>query len=185
MSVIETVAVATGVLYVILAVRSSIWCWGFGIVSALAYIIFDLQLKYFQDAILQSYYVFAGVYGWVLWSKKDGGSGTLQINSWSFSKQIPFLIFGFLLFPIMGFLFSKVGNSYSYLDAFTTVFSFIATYFTTKKIVENWLWWIVLDMIFIVQYFLKEAYLTSGLFLFFTLVAIWGYYEWKKQIRVA
>ena len=146
MNPVELAAALFGVLYVILAVRSNALCWIAGIASAVLYIVFDLQLKYFQDAILQTYYVVAGFYGWYLWTRISepsplGGNGKLTIVTYSISKLFPFLLLGTVLSPVFGYLFSKLGNAYSYIDAFTAVFSFIATYLTAKKIIENWISW--------------------------------------------
>ncbi|HWB63993.1 MAG TPA: nicotinamide riboside transporter PnuC [Chitinophagales bacterium] len=183
MTPIEIIAVVFGVAYVLLAIKSNKWCWIAGIISSGLYIVFDLQLKYFQDAILQTYYVAAGAYGWYLWTRKPVGdaSSPLAVNTKPFIEMLPLLGAGLLVFPVMGYGFSKIGNSFSYVDAFTTVFSFIATYYTAKKLIESWLMWVFLDLIFIMQYFLKHAYLTSGLYLFLTIMAVWGYIEWRKQ----
>ena len=185
MTPLEIAAVFFGVLYVILAIKSNVWCWPAGMISAALYIVFDLQLKYYQDGILQAFYVLAGVYGWVLWTKKkeESAAPRTDLHSRTFKQMMPLLVAGLFLFPVAGYAFSKFGNAFSYLDAFTTVFSFIATYFTAKKVLENWIMWVILDIVFVLQYFLKDAYLTSGLYLFLTLMAVYGYYEWRKQLN--
>lgn len=190
MNAVELGAAAFGVLYVILAVKSNPWCWMAGIVSSALYIFFDLQLKYYQDGILQLYYVLAGVYGWYLWTKisnpSEMSSGhRLIVQSYSYQKLIPVLILGAVLTPAFGYLFSRFGNSYSYIDSFTTVFSFIATYLTAKKIIESWQMWVLIDLVLILQYFLKGAYVSSGLYLFLAIMAFYGYLEWQKQIRTS
>jgi nicotinamide mononucleotide transporter len=70
----------------------------------------------------------------------------------------------------------------AYLDAFTTVFAIIATYMVVKKYIENWLIWIVVDLVASGMYFYKDLYFTSLLFLIYTLIAIFGYFKWKKLI---
>jgi len=182
MSTIEIAAAGFGVIYIILAVKGNAWCWSFGIVSAILYIIFDLQLKYFLDAILQTYYVLAGFYGWYLWMPTSGQENEMRVASCSLKKITPFLLLGCLLTPVLGYVFSKVGNSYPYINAFTAVFSFIATYFTAKKILESWHIWVVVDLILVIQYFLKDAYVTSGFYLFLTAMAVYGYFEWRKNV---
>ncbi len=184
MSAIEIAAAVFGVLYIVFAVKGISWCWPFGILSAILYIVFDIQLSYFLDAILQTYYVFAGFYGWYLWTRNsDDKTNETGITSYSMKKILPFLILGSLLTPALGYMFSKIGNAYPYIDSFTAVFSFIATYFTAKKILDSWHIWMVVDLILVVQYFLKDAYVTSGFYFFLTLMAVYGYFEWRKQIR--
>lgn len=184
MSAIEIAAATFGVIYIVFAVKGKWWCWPFGIISAIVYIVFDIQLKYYLDAVLQTYYVFAGFYGWYLWTQ-NSGSETVAANIviYSFKKLLPFLILGSVLMPALGYLFSTFGNAYPYIDAFTAVFSFIATYFTAKRILESWHIWIVVDMILVIQYFLKDAFVTSGFYLFLTVMAVYGYFEWRKQMR--
>ncbi len=187
MNPIEIAAAVFGVLYVILAVKSNPWCWIAGIISAFLYIIFDIQLKYFLDAILQTYYVAAGVYGWYLWTsasiQTNGDEASkLPISTHSFRQLLPLIILGLALVPLLGYTFSKAGNANPYIDSATAVFSFIATYLTAKKILQSWQMWVAIDLVLIVQYFLKNAYVTSGFYLFLTVMAVYGYFEWKKSI---
>lgn len=184
-SYLEYTAVACGVIYVALATRGIIWCWPFGILSALLYIFINAQHDLYQDAILQSYYVLAGCYGWWMWHKKETQADTAGIISFSPMQNLKWLLTGMALFPAMGYAFSNFGNSLPYLDAAVTVFSFIATWMTARKILQSWLFWIAIDITAAIMYFLKGLHATTGLYLFFTAAAIYGYYEWRKQMRAA
>jgi len=183
MTPLEIAAVVFGVVYVILAGLGNPLCWPLGIIGSALYIVFNISLAYYQDAILQGYYVLAGFYGWYLWSRKSDAE-ELHFTSKSFAQLLPYIVTGLAVFPITGYLFSKIGNAYSYIDALTTVFSFIATWMTARKILESWIFWIVIDAILVYQYGLKHSYLTSGLYLFYTFISVWGYYKWQKQISV-
>ncbi|MCW5907784.1 MAG: nicotinamide riboside transporter PnuC [Chitinophagales bacterium] len=178
----EYIAVALGVVYVLLAAKGNIWCWIFGIVSSGIYVSINIEHKLYQDAILQFYYVAAGFYGWWKWSAKEQHRER-NIVSNSFSENIKLLVLGAALSPVFGYVFSQFGNSLSYLDAIVTVFSFIATWMTARKILENWLFWIVIDVLAAVMYGIKELYATSALYLFFSVVALYGFMEWKKQYK--
>lgn len=182
---LEYAAVAFGIIYVLMASRSNVWCWPAGIISSFIYIYINFTHQLFQDAILQSYYVLAGFYGWWLWNKKGNTETEIAIQSFSLKQNFKLICFGVLLFPILGFLFSKIGNSLSYFDSAITVFSFIATWMTAKKILENWLYWIVIDVVAATMYFIKDLQPTSGLYIFFALVAAYGYFEWRKKISAA
>lgn len=185
MTPLEIAAVIFSVAYVILAALGNVWCWPIGIIASALYIIFSLSLNYYQDAILQGYYVLAGFYGWYVWAQKKGSREQLSFHSSSVNQLLPYIVLGLVLFPITGYIFSKWGNAYSYVDAFTTVFSFIATWMTARKILQNWLFWIVIDAILVYQFGLKHSYLTSGLYLFYTFMSVWGYYKWRKLIFAA
>jgi nicotinamide mononucleotide transporter len=185
MSPVEIAATVFTVAYVVLAAKGNIWCWPAGMIGSALILVCDIPAKYYQDAVLQAFYVLAGIYGWVMWTRKNAQSGeALKIESRTFRQIFPLLFAGLILFPAQGYLFNKFGNSYSYIDAFTTVFSFIATYFTAKKVLESWLMWVIIDFIFIIQYALKEMYFISVLNLFLTVMAVYGYYEWRKQITI-
>ena len=179
---IEYAAVAFGVIYVLLASRSNIWCWLAGIISSALYIYINITHQLFQDAILQTYYVAAGFYGWWLWNKKGNAEDEIVIHSFSLQQNLKLIFFGALLVPVFGFVFSKLGNSLSYFDSAVTIFSFIATWMTAKKIVQNWLFWIVIDLAAAAMYFIKGLQVTGGLYIFFTIIAGYGYYEWRKKI---
>ncbi|MBL0308827.1 MAG: nicotinamide mononucleotide transporter [Bacteroidetes bacterium] len=181
---IEYFAVAFGVIYVVLAARGIIWCWAAGILSSILYIYINLHHTLYQDAILQTYYVLAGFYGWWIWNKKDTHPEEQDVLTWSLSKNGKLILLGVILVPLFGYGFSKLGNSLPYFDAAVTVFSFIATWMTAKKILENWLFWIVIDVIAAGMYFVKGLHATSGLYIFYSIVAIYGYYQWRKQLKL-
>ncbi len=180
---LEYTAVFLGVVYVLLASKGSIWCWIFGILSSAIYISINITHHLFQDAILQFYYVLAGLYGWWKWSQKEE-KAEANILSYSIRENLPFIVTGALLVPLFGYGFSKLGNSLSYFDSAVTIFSFIATWMTARKLLENWLYWIVIDVVAAMMYSIKGLYPTAALYIFFTLVSVYGYYEWKKQLSI-
>lgn len=179
---LEYAAVAFGVIYVLLASRSNVWCWLAGIISSAVYIYINVTNQLYQDAILQTYYVVAGFYGWWLWSKKTSDAESVSIQSFSLKKNLQLIFFGVVLVPVFGYVFSKLGNSLSYFDSAVTIFSFIATWMTARKILENWLYWIVIDVTAAVMYFIKHLEPTSMLYVFFATVAAYGFYEWRKKL---
>ncbi len=181
---LEYLAVALGVVYVLLATRSNVWCWLAGILSSALYIYINLTHQLFQDAILQTYYVVAGFYGWWLWRKPTSAVSEEKLApviSYPAGQNFKLIIGGVLLVPVFGYVFSKLGNSLSYFDSAVTIFSFIATWMTAKKIIENWLFWIVIDVVAAVMYYIKHLELTAVLYIFFAVIAIYGYFQWRKQ----
>lgn len=178
---LEYFAVLTGVIYVLLAARQNVWCWPAGIFSSAVYIYVNIEHRLYQDAILQAYYVLAGFYGWILWSRKPEKDFDITTISYSLKQNLKIIIAGFLLVPIAGYIFSKFGNSLSYFDSAVTIFSFIATWMTAKKIIQNWLFWIVIDLLAAVMYSIKQLYPTAILYVFFAIVAWYGYRKWIKD----
>ncbi|MFN8322652.1 MAG: nicotinamide riboside transporter PnuC [Chitinophagales bacterium] len=178
---LEYLAVATGVIYVLLASKNNIWCWLAGIISSTLYVYININHQLYQDAILQSYYIVAGFYGWWLWSKNNQEQNTGFI-SFSLKQNLRLIFIGGALTPVFGFAFSKLGNSLSYFDSAVTIFSFIATWMTAKKVHENWLYWIAIDLLAAVMYYLKNLQPTVILYIFFAAIALYGYFEWKKKM---
>jgi nicotinamide mononucleotide transporter len=85
----------------------------------------------------------------------------------------------------MGFYFSTYTSAkMPIVDSFTTIFSIIATYLVTKKVLENWLYWIVIDVVSIYLYFGRDLHLTSLLFIVYTVIAIFGYFSWIKKVKI-
>jgi nicotinamide mononucleotide transporter len=120
-------------------------------------------------------------YGYYNWTKKEQ---SLQISEWSISKHFFILATGAVLVFLMGFYFATYTNAkMPIVDSFTTVFSVFATYMVAKKILGNWLYWIVIDVVSIYLYFSRDLHLTSLLFIAYTIIAIFGYFSWMKKMK--
>ena len=180
-SIIECVAVVFSILYIILAAKENIWCWGAGVISASLYIYICLFAQLYSQTGLQIFYLFMAFYGYYQWNKKEQ---SLQIIEWSIGKHLFILAIGSILTFLMGFYFTTYTNAkIPIVDSFTTVFSIFATYMVAKKILGNWLYWIVIDTVAAYLYFSAELHLTSLLFVSYAIIAIFGYFSWMKKIK--
>ena len=178
-SIIESAAVFFSVLYVILAVKESIWCWGAALISVTLYIYICYTAQLYPETGLQAFYLLMTFYGYHQWNKNDS---TLKIQQWTITKHLLILLLGALLTFLMGFYFTIYTNAAMPLvDSFTTVFSVFATYMVTKKVLGNWLYWIVIDIVSVYLYFSRDLHLTSLLFIVYTVIAIFGYFSWLKR----
>jgi nicotinamide mononucleotide transporter len=181
-SIIECVAVFFSILYIILAAKENIWCWGAGVISASLYIYICLFAQLYSQTGLQIFYLFIAFYGYYHWNKKEQ---SLQIIEWSIGKHLFILAIGSILTFLMGFYFTTYTNAkIPIADSFTTVFSIFATYMVAKKILGNWLYWIVIDTVAAYLYFSAELHLTSLLFVSYAIIAIFGYFSWMKKIKI-
>lgn len=178
-SIIESVAVFFSILYVILALKESIWCWGAAAISVTLYIYICYTAQLYPETGLQVFYLLMAFYGYYHWNKNDS---TLQIQQWTTTKHLLILLIGAILTFLMGFYFTIYTNAAMPLvDSFTTVFSVFATYMVTKKVLGNWLYWIVIDAVSVYLYFSRDLHLTSLLFMGYTIIAIFGYFSWLKR----
>jgi len=181
-SIIESVAVLFSILYVILASKENIWCWGAGAISVSLYIYICFFAQLYPETGLQIFYLFMAFYGYYHWGKKEQ---SLQISEWSISKHLFILAIGAILTFLMGFYFATYTNAKMPIaDSFTTVFSVFATYMVAKKILGNWLYWIVIDSVSVYLYFSRDLHLTSLLFVTYTIIAIFGYFSWMKKMKI-
>jgi len=178
-SVIESAAVFFSILYVVLAVKESILCWGAAAISVILYIYICYTAQLYPETGLQVFYLLMAFYGYHQWNKNDS---TLKIQQWTTTKHLLILLIGASLTFLMGFYFTIYTNAAMPLvDSFTTVFSVFATYMVTKKVLGNWLYWIVIDIVSVYLYFSRDLHLTSLLFIMYTVIAIFGYFSWLKR----
>ena len=178
-SVIESIAVIFSVIYVILVSKENIWCWAAAGISVLLYIYICFSAQLYPETGLQIFYLMMAIYGYYNWNKNDGN---LQITQWATDKHLLLILVGAIIAFLMGFYFATYTDSkMPIVDSFTTVFSTIATYMVTKKILENWLYWIAIDAISVYLYFNRELHLTSLLFIAYTIIAIIGYFTWLNN----
>ena len=178
-SIIESAAVFFSILYVILALKESIWCWGAAAISVILYIYICYTAQLYPETGLQVFYLFMAFYGYYQWNKNDS---TLQIQQWTITKHLLILLIGAILTFLMGFYFSLYTNAaLPLVDSFTTVFSVFSTYMVAKKVLGNWLYWIVIDAVSVYLYFSRDLQLTSLLFMGYTIIAIFGYFSWLKR----
>ena len=181
-SIIESVAVFFSILYIILAAKENIWCWGAGAISASLYVYICLVAQLYSQTGLQIFYLFMAFYGYYHWNKKEQ---SLQIIKWRISKHLFILVIGAILTFLMGFYFSTYTNAkMPIVDSFNAIFSVFATYMITKKILGNWLYWIVIDSVAAYLYFNMGLHLTSLLFISYAIIAIFGYFSWMKKIKI-
>ncbi len=177
-SIWEWIAVVTSVLYVILMSFHKITAWYFaGISSAIyVYICFDAQL--FLDAILQVFYVGMAIYGWYSWNTN---AQAINIKRLSIKINLWFIGIGVFVSGVIGWFFSiSTSQVNPYLDAVIFVFSIIATYQASISIIENWLFWIVIDLLAVYIFGSRELYLTSFLYLIYAMMAVFGFITWTR-----
>ncbi len=180
-SIIETLAVLFSVIYVVLAAKQNIWCWAAAAISVILYIFICYTAQLFPETGLQVFYLIMAFYGYYNWNKNDG---YLEITQWSAGKHLLLILLGVIFTFLMGFYFATYTDTQMpIVDSFTTVFSLFATYMVTKKVLENWLYWIVIDAVSIYLYFSRDLHLTSLLFMAYTIIAIFGYFTWLKQTK--
>jgi nicotinamide mononucleotide transporter len=181
-SLLEIVAMLTGVAGVYLTIRQSVWCFPVGIVNVIlyAFLFFSPGVRLYADALLQCIYTLLLLYGWYQWSRgRQTKIIPVNINR-NTGLQLLFVVF--LSTMLLGYFFRTFTDaSYPWLDSFLMCASLAAQWMIAKKFIENWIVWIVVDIIYIPLYYIKHLPLTTLLYFIFLLMAINGYTEWKKK----
>lgn len=186
--VVELLGVLFSLTYLVLSIRQNIWLWPVGIASAIMYIVVFFQAKFYADMSLNVYYFVVSIYGWIYWSRAGTGAGTEKNKSLPVSRVrrrtsiLSFAVF-ILLFAGGAYILDRFTDSpLPWWDAFTTAGSVIATWMLARKYLEHWILWIVVDLVAMGLYIYRGLYPTAVLFLVYTLMAIVGYIQWKKEI---
>jgi nicotinamide mononucleotide transporter len=178
MSVLGIVALIFGVLGVWLTIKQSIWCWPAGLVAVLASITEFYNQRLFGDMSLQIIYFGAGVYGWIYWNRQTTESFAVTRTA---LKKIPALVIITVLQSVVFYyLLIYFKGDRPLLDGLLTACSLTATYMMTKKWVENWMAWVIIDAAYVLLYGLKDMWLFAVLNLLFTGVAFYGWLKWRK-----
>jgi len=184
MSSWEIAAALMGVAYILLAAKESQWCWLFAFLSTLVYTALFWEGQLPMQALLNFYYMGMAIYGFWLWRKHGPQTETLMISRWRLGQHFVFIAVGIAISAFLSLYLQKTGQSQSpILDAYTTVFSVMNTWLIAKKIIENWLYWVVIDSAATVLYLQTGFYATAALFVLNTLLAIAGYVSWVKLYK--
>ncbi|TRX24011.1 nicotinamide mononucleotide transporter [Flavobacterium franklandianum] len=184
--ILEIIGAIFGLWSVWLAKKDNILVFPTGLVSTFIYAYLLWQWELLGDSMINVYYFVMSIYGWYHWTRKKGNQDEFPIAVMNNKeKRIAFVLFtGTIIFVIIVyFYFNKFTNWYSYVDTFLTGLFFVGMWLMAKRKIENWIFWIIGDVISIPLYFAKGFTFTSLQFLIFTIVAIYGYLEWKKILN--
>lgn len=181
-SLLEVSGVISGILCVYLAAKNNIWNWPLAIISVLIYTLIFFEEKLYADAGLQVYFLFINIYGWYFWSRKSNTESKTPIVFAS-KKLIVLSFLSILLFTaLLGtFLFKSTDASFPYIDSFCAACSLVAQFFLARKIIDNWIIWILVDLIYVVVYTMKDLHLTAGMYALYIIIAAMGFINWKKE----
>ncbi len=182
---LEWFGTITGFLCVYLAARQHILNWPISILSVGAYILLFYQSRLYGDSVLQLYFLATAIYGWYYWLKRkqQDEKPVVRYNSKEIAITIAAMLF---LAALIGFLLSKFTDSdVPYADGACTAVSFVAQFLMTRKVLQNWLLWIVVDIAYIPLYIYKNLALTAILYAAFTVIAVIGFIDWRRSWKTS
>lgn len=180
----EVTAALLGVGYILFAARESQWCWPMAFVSTLIYTLLFWEGQLPMQALLNFYYMGMAIYGFLLWRQHRHSEDNIAIHSWPVSYNLAFLVIGTVLTVVIGlYLDSTQTSQYPYLDAGITVFSVLNTWLMARKVLQNWLYWVIIDAAAIGLYLQTGFYATVALFSLYTVLAMAGFINWLRLYR--
>ena len=198
--VLEIIGVIFGFLSVWYAKKGNIWVYPTGIISTMLFVYLLWHYVLWGDMLINVYYTIMSIYGWVLWARNA------QDNIITISRTTPAdwktatLLGAFSFLFVIGVYYLKpfIKNDFSlqgvtlgfhnflpteYVDVFTTAIFLVGMWLMAERKIENWLFWIVGDLISIPLYYIKGMVFTSFQYLLFTIIAIMGYLEWRRKLQ--
>jgi len=187
--IIEIVAAIIGLTYLFLEYKANVWLWPVGILMSVFYVIVYMTGKFYADAALQVYYIGANAYGLLKWTasrrhkgvSNDSGSEELTICRTPKRLWLPLLLVSIGLWMLLFLILRNFTDSPVPLgDAFTTSLSIVAMWMLSRKYLEQWLFWVIVNVVCVALYFWKGLYPTAILYTVYVIVAVLGYFRWKR-----
>jgi len=184
MSGVEVVGTLTSFVSVVLTLRARIESWPVGIVSCVAFLLLFYDIKLYADAGLQVFFILTGFWGWWVWLRGGKDQGPVRIGFLGPRQRMAVVAVGLSSIFVCGRLFSEYTDAHlPYWDSAIAGLSVTAQLLLAGKKLENWFFWIAVDVLSIGVYFHKKIYLTSLLYVFFLVLATRGYFEWRNILK--
>jgi nicotinamide mononucleotide transporter len=183
-SCLELVAVIFGIISVFLSVREHIWSWPTALVNVALYTLLFYRSGLYSDMGLQVVYFALSLYGWYEWLYGGRGHTELQVSRTPPKVWSTLGIIAILFWAVDGWATSKLpGVALPYVDAATTTVSLVAQYLMTRKHLENWILWIIVDVVYVGMLIFKGLNLTAFNYGIYLVLAVMGYVSWKKSLQ--
>jgi nicotinamide mononucleotide transporter len=182
-SCLEAVAVIFGIISVYLSTRENIWSWPTALINVSLFSALFVESGLYSDAGLQVVYFGLSIYGWYEWLYGGAGRTAIVVSHTSRTTWITLGGIGVVVWAILGSITSRLpGTALPYVDAATTTISLLAQWMMTRKLIENWLIWIAVDVAYVGMFIFKGLYLTAFNYGIYLALAVLGYVAWKKSL---
>ena len=180
---VELLGSVLSFIYLYLSVKQKSSLWIFGFLCSLLYMVVFFQSKFYADMTLQVYYLVVSVYGWINWKFGKTKAGKEILITHTPKKIVPILIIiAVAIYFAYYFVLRQTDSPLPRADSLTTALSIVATWMLAKKYIEYWLVFVFVDGLSAGLYFYKDLYPTAILFVVYTVMAVVGYYQWRKTM---
>lgn len=180
----ELIAVLLAIAYLLLALRENSLCWYCAFASTAIYTALFWQVSLLMESALNVYYMGMAVYGWYQWRRGGVLHRGVKIRAWPVKNHIAAGAILLLAAWLSGiFLTAYTSAAWPYVDSFVTWGSVLTTWMVAKKVLENWLYWILIDSLALMLYIDRGLNLTALLFFAYLIIVVFGYFSWRKQME--
>ncbi len=180
---LELVAVVLTLVAVYLTTRQIIWCWPLGMVSVTLYTVVFYDARLYADMGLQGLYFALAAYGWWAWLRGGEDHGELEVSLTSRQTRVVLVVVATLSGVLLGQTLTRFTNAaLPFMDSLLTSFSIAAQWMQTRKLLESWLVWLAVDVLYVGMFLYKELYLTAGLYAVFIVLAAMGFVQWRRSM---
>ncbi len=181
---LEALAVILALAYLLLAARENPWCWLFAFISSALYVEILWEVSLLMESVLNIFYVVMAVVGWYEWKRGGNGHKGVQIVSLQWWHHVALLGITLLLAALNGWLLSLYTSAARpFVDSFVSWGSVITTILVVRKVLENWLYWLLIDGLSAYLYIDRDLYLTALLFGLYLIIVVFGYFQWRREWR--
>lgn len=178
---IEPAAVVLAIAYLLLAIKQNISCWFAAFFSSLLYFFVMYSAGLYMEAGLQIFYCVMAVYGWIQWRASLPDNKKFLVKTWNRNQHIKAISLIFLLAFVSGWALEKFTNAaLPFIDSLTTWGAIVTTYMVAKRLLENWIYWFVIDTISVFLFYSRGLFLTSILFFVYLIIIYFGYKSWTE-----
>ena len=181
-SILETVAVIFAVIYLTLAIQRNIWCWAAAAVSTSLYLVIFIDVKLYAESMLQVFYLVMAAYGFLRWRTAKMNE-LAPVIRWSYRSHVLALAAIGLGTALLGAILKLTDAAWPLVDAFTTTASLFATWMVAQRVLENWLYWLIIDAISIALFIDRSLYFTALLFGLYIVMIAFGWRSWLAAYR--
>jgi nicotinamide mononucleotide transporter len=185
MSPLEIAAVVFAIAYLLLVIRENVLCWPAALISVLLSLVVFYDAKLYMESALQVFYAGMAIFGWYQWRYGGGRGEGVAITRWS-SRQHAVVIASVVALSLVAgaVLRDHTDAAFPYLDSFTTIAALVTTYMVAKKVLENWIYWFVIDAMSVYLYGARGLFLFAGLFIGYLVLIVIGFRAWTRQWHV-
>jgi len=179
----EAIAAALGLAYLLLAVRRNLWCWICAFVSTAVYLVLFARAALYMQCALQVFYLVMAVVGFIDWRRGRTDDGDVLIRHWTWRQHLAAFAAVMIATAVNGWSLTHTNAAAPYVDSFVTWSSVITTWMVARRVIENWLYWIVVDAIAAWLYFSQGLLVTTVLFVIYLGIVVRGYVVWRREQR--